>query len=95
MVRNTLPVIEYWWNSIWEVLFPYFSGVLSNFRFLCQLICLSWLFLIDISTPLPDHEMSYNTVYGQFVDFFLFFFFFKLVLTLQATHPVIVYSFHP
>lgn len=28
-----------------------------------------WFFLIDMSTPLPDHDMSYNTVYGQFTGF--------------------------
>ena len=50
------------------------------------LIFLFSLFFIDISTPLPDHEMSYNTVYGQFMDLFF--------LILQATHPVVVYSFH-
>lgn len=27
-------------------------------------------FFIDISTASPDHEMSYNTVYGQFMEIF-------------------------
>lgn len=42
------------------------------------------LFFIDISTPPPDHEMSYNTVHGQFMGYFL--------SVLQVTHPVVVCS---
>lgn len=55
--------------------------------FLFQLTFKFSLFFIDISTPLPDHEMSYNTVYGQFMVLLCF-------LILRATHPVVVSSFH-
>lgn len=47
------------------------TKLLNIFILLLYLMFLSNLFLfIDISTASPDHEMSYYTVYGQFMSVF-------------------------
>lgn len=37
----------------------------------CFVFFSQFILFIDISTASPDHEMSYNTVYGQFMGVFL------------------------